>query len=195
MIKEGEPIRDIAIAFPSQYIRYSKGIEKLAALTRIVHRDPNVDPIVHWWYGPTGVGKSRKAYETWPTAYRKMNGNHWWDHYAGEKTVVIDDYRASMVPFNLLLNYLDRYPMTVEVKGHSCPLSANVFVITTPKRPEVTWHKQTDEALNQLIRRCTHIVRFDPDGTEHVEKSPDVAYQMLSKAEVDALIEPPIIFN
>jgi hypothetical protein len=189
MIAEGQSVRDVATAFPTQYIKFAKGIEKLHAITRFEHRDPAVPVTVHWWFGPSGVGKSRKAYEKFPKAYRKMMGNAWWDGYAGEKVVVMDDYRASMVRFSLLLNWLDRYPCTVEAKGTSFPLSAVVFVLTTTQRPEVIWHKQTDENIYQLVRRCTEIVEFSSEG-ETILKNDSTTYVQLTKAEVEEKFFP-----
>jgi hypothetical protein len=42
----------------------------------------------HW--GVTGAGKSRQARDRFPDAYIKSN-NVWWDGYAGEETVIIDE--------------------------------------------------------------------------------------------------------
>jgi hypothetical protein len=67
--------------------------------------------------------KSRKAFGEYPDAYIKMN-NKWWDGYANEKTVIMDDYRASLCTFQDLLRILDRYPLRVELKGACAQLSA-----------------------------------------------------------------------
>ncbi len=186
-IKDGNSIRTIADEFPSQFIRYSKGIKELTALTQYVPRSPAVDPVVHWWFGPTGVGKSRKAYETFPDAYVKMSGNKWWDGYEGHKHVIFDDYRSNMGPFSELLRVLDRYPHRVEGKGTSCELSANVFVITTTVRPEECWHSRTDEALEQLLRRITNILQFHADGSTTTLKDTLTCYDPLSRDQLNIL--------
>jgi len=187
MITKGESLEAIASLNPSEYIRYHGGIKAFHLLTNSKVRNTGVDPIVHWWFGPTGVGKSRKAFETYgAAAYVKMN-DKWWDGYVGQETVIFDDYRSSLCPFHILLRILDRYPYRVEVKGGSIELSATVFVITTTSRPEVIWHSRTEEAINQLLRRVTNIVEFTTNGEERVLKSPTTPYTPLSKEEIQLL--------
>lgn len=168
-IEKGESILDIACSNPGTYIKFHSGIKALNAIMKCKPRDPCVAPTVYWWFGPTGVGKSRKAFESFPEAYVKMNST-WWDGYEGQTTVIIDDYRPSLCTFQELLRVLDRYPMRIQMKGSSCELSATHFVISTTQRPEVLWHGRTEEALNQLLRRITHIVEFKLEGNVHSQK-------------------------
>lgn len=171
-------IDDIVQTSPDLFVLHHKGLTALRAHL-IKPRDASVQPVVHWWFGPTGTGKSRRARELYPTAYWKMGGNKWWDGYEGEVEVIIDDYRTSFSTFEYLLNMLDRYPMRVEYKGGSVNLAALTFVITTPKRPELTWSMRTDEALNQLIRRITDITEFLPNGEQKIWKDQETPYVMV----------------
>jgi len=184
----GKHIADIVLDHPSEFIKYHGGIKALHTILNSKPRDIAVDPVVYWWFGPTGVGKSKKAYADWPDAYRKMN-NKWWDGYLGQSVVILDDYRPSLCTFQELLRILDRYPMRVEMKGSSIELSASVFVITTTSRPEVIWNGRTEEALDQLLRRITHIAEFSGDGVMEILKSPDVRYHVLPLVE-RGVVEP-----
>ncbi len=102
----------------------------------------------------------------------------------------MDDYRTGMCPFSDLLTILDRYPLIVEGKNTNSNLSALVYVITTPYRPEVTWHSRTPELLNQLIRRITHIISFDMAWPREEEpgmtylKDPGTPYEMMTPEQV-----------
>jgi len=183
------PLSEIADAFPSQFIRYHRGISTLQRLHHSHHRKPSDPVTVEWWFGPTGTGKSRDAFTKYPEAYVKMN-NKWWDGYLGEEIVILDDYRPSLCTFQELLRILDRYPMRVEVKGDSMPLSATHFVITTSKRPEVIWAGRTEEALNQLLRRISIIVEYDNTGTKTLKDATTV-YIPLAPASHAECFYPP----
>lgn len=49
-----------------------------------------------WHWGPTGTGKSMHVRSTYPDAYIKGN-NIWWDGYAGEKEVIIEEFGPKQV--------------------------------------------------------------------------------------------------
>lgn len=193
-IANGESLYQVAIDNPTEFIRYHGGIKAYHSVIHSSPRDSAVPITVHWWFGPTGVGKSRKAFETYgQEAYVKMDDN-WWDGYEGQSTVIFDDYRPGLMPFSSLLRVLDRYPYRVRIKGTSTELSATCFVLTTTSRPEVLWHSRTEEKLAQLLRRLTTIVEFSASGEERILKSPEFPYVPLSREEIDHLIPHPLPF-
>lgn len=175
-VAAGTDMSDIAANFPSQFIRYHHGIQALATITKAKHRCKDNPVSVHWWFGPTGTGKSRTAFEKYPDAYIKMNCK-WWDGYLGQSTVIMDDYRPSMCLFSELLRILDRYPHRVEAKGTSVPLSATCFVITTTSRPEVLWSGRTEEDVGQLLRRIGTVIEFKEDGSQTILKDENTMYE------------------
>lgn len=181
-IDEGTSMRDVASQYPSDFMRYARGIQAYQAATLAHPRSAAQEVTVLWWFGPTGTGKSRTAFERYPDSYVKMPTNKWWDGYVNQTQVIMDDYRPAMCPFSELLRILDRYPMKVEMKGSSIDLSATTFIITTCQRPEVLWNGKTEEQVNQLIRRITEIVEYNPDGTQTIWKNSSIPYVL---TEVD----------
>lgn len=118
-------------------------------------------PEVRWYYGPSGTGKTRSAYEEYPDAYMAMDTGSWWEGYDAHEVVIIDDMRKDFLKFHQLLKLLDRYPYRVEVKGGSRQFLAKTIIITSCYSPEEMWENKTDENLTQLKRRIDEIKYFD----------------------------------
>lgn len=157
-IKSGQSAEQIFDQFGEQYLKYYKGIERAIGF---FSKRRTWKTTVHWFYGPTGTGKTRTAFENCPLAYFKSASNHWWDGYHGQETVIIDDYRADFCKFSALLRLFDRYPLSVEVKGGTVEFLAKDIYITTPHSPERTWASRTNEEIGQLTRRIEDIQNFE----------------------------------
>jgi hypothetical protein len=162
----GESVSTIAAEQPEVYVKYSRGLDSLAARTS---RGRDFKTRVLWFWGPTGSGKSREAFEKYPDAYWKEGTTKWWDGYDGVGDVIVDDYRRDLCTFAQLLRLFDRYPVIVETKGGSLNFRPRTIVITTPKDPRATWEGRTSEDIAQLIRRIDEIREFRPD---HVPEFP-----------------------
>lgn len=116
-------------------------------------------PEVYWFYGPTGSGKTRKAFELCEDPWISDQGLRWWDGYDGHEDVIIDDFRKDFCKFHELLRILDRYPYRVEVRGGSRQLLARRIFITSLYSPEETYHMRED--IGALTRRITEVRRFE----------------------------------
>jgi len=162
-IISGSPMDVVAQAHPEVFVKYSTGLIRLAALSQ-----PKRDfkTIVHWFYGPTGSGKSHAAREEGMALspdrdlFYKMGGNSWWCGYDSNPVVIIDDYRRDLCPFHELLRLMDKYPCSVQVKGATVQFFARHLFITTPKSPRDTWEGRSDEDIQQLLRRIEHVVHY-----------------------------------
>lgn len=162
-LSSGVGTATIAQDHPASYIMYTRGILSFAQLhiPRRTHKS-----IVYWYWGPTGTGKTRAAFEESPDAYWKSSAHHWWDGYDGLSDVIIDDYRCSFSTFNELLRLLDRYPYQAQVKASTIQVNAKRIFITAPKPPEEMWASRTEEDLAQLTRRIENVKYFAPVGEE-----------------------------
>lgn len=136
------------------------------------------DIIVKWFWGPTGSGKTRAAYEETGNdddTYTCNGTSQWWDGYDGHSKVIIDDYRRDFCKFHELLKILDRYSYRVPVKGGYLPFNGRIIYITTPHSIADTWANRTEEDLAQLKRRVTEEREFSTSG----DHSPEVGDQRL----------------
>lgn len=142
------------------------------------YHEPKRDwkPHVIWYWGPTGSGKTRRAWEeakglgeTWQSS----GSLKWWQGYDGHENVILDDFRGDFCPLHMLLNILDRYPFSVEYKGGSRQLLAKRIWITCPYPPQAIYQDRADrgEDIKQLLRRIDkieHIPASTVLDTDHV---------------------------
>lgn len=160
-IRGGGSILDIASEFPSAYIRYSRGIERLANLIGPRRKvDWEMRVIVLW--GDSGSGKTHLAKEWFPDAYDWMpqRGNQiWWDGYNGETAILINEF-ANNFQFHYALRILDEPGIRVETKGGTVNLYAKTIVLTSMDSPTKWWPGVTENRY-ALYRRITECYRFD----------------------------------
>jgi len=151
LVKGGAGMKDIVeVANSFQAIRMAEVYLKYNEIQR------DWAPEVHWLWGPTGSGKTRKAVEMAGADYWISARNlKWWEGYDAHKTVIIDDFRKDFCTFHELLRILDRYPYRLEVKGASRQLLAKVIIITSCYPPDQVY--ETREDVAQLLRRINFI--------------------------------------
>lgn len=113
---------------------------------------------VYW--GDTGSGKSRRAWEEASfDAFPKDPNTKFWDGYSGHRSVVIDEFRGA-ISISHLLRWLDRYPVIVEVKGSSSVLVADTFWFTSNLDPRLWYPDLDNETQSALMRRFTEVIHF-----------------------------------
>lgn len=107
--------------------------------------------VVYW--GPTGVGKSRRAWnEAGIEAYPKDPCTKFWCGYRDQQHVVLDEFRGQ-IGISHVLRWFDRYPCLVELKGSSVVLRASRIWITSNLDPR-DWYPDLDQAtIDALLRR------------------------------------------
>lgn len=117
-------------------------------------------PEVHWFYGETGTGKSRKArYILGDDVYTKNEASKWWNGYDGHADVIIDDFRDSWWSLTEMLRLLDRYECKIETKGGMRQFRPRRIIVTSAIAPSACY-QNTGESIKQLIRRIDRVEQF-----------------------------------
>jgi len=130
----GDPEELIAQDHFGSWVRYHRGFREYKRLRQLYEvRTWKMEIICY--IGPSGTGKSRKAFETYPQAYWGPKGK-WWDGYCGQETVVVDEMYGHRFSFSELLQLLDRYPFQVETKGGVVQFTSRRIVFTSNQDPQ-----------------------------------------------------------
>jgi len=154
-IMEGKKVDDIALENPNIFHQYGRTLNKLEDLAmRKKFRTEMTAGI--WYWGPTGVGKSHKAFEgfTPETHYVWPKDGHWWDAYTQQDIVIINDFRGE-IPYNDLLQMVDKWPYFVRRRGREpIPFISKKIIITSSLPPEEIYkHRNAEDRIEQLLRR------------------------------------------
>lgn len=168
-----------------------KHVKELAALVERP-RPVNTDLKINWYWGPTGTGKTRRAYyeacKKSDKVYLKSTNSKWFDGYDSHEYIIFDDLRSSWFEYSYLLKLLDIYPTQVECKGSSRQWMAKEIWVTSPFHPRDMYsgmqeRDQTHDSIQQLIRRV-HVVEHmpmtpfgcwkEPVEGDEVTKEPDL---------------------
>lgn len=171
-IIETRGLDDAIEANPATYVRYARGISAYVShllrqrFGRIFRR---VDVCVLW--GEAGVGKTRCVYgRTEFHVYRLFSMSpEWWDHYAGEDAILLDDFYGQ-IPIGRMLHILDGHPLIIPYKGGSTYAGYTKVYITSNK-PPAEWYPGVEHsnprvwrAFQRRITTVQEVRRIEPQG-------------------------------
>lgn len=146
---------DIMMDSPMVYHQYGRTLDKLEDLRMSkVYRTEMTT--CDWYCGSTGIGKSHWAFKNFhpDTHYVLPNDKGWWDNYKQQETVIINDFRGS-IPYNELLQMIDKWPYQVKRRGRApLPFTSKRVIITSSLCPEEVYHnREKEDSIEQLLRR------------------------------------------
>ncbi len=138
IVDRHEPLRRIATSFPSQWIRYHRGIESLQCRVW-ENKERDFEKMV-LYEGPTGQGKTHACRKLYPDAFWAWESEQaWMDRYDGETTIVLDEFMGSF-PLRFMLQLCSEAPLLMPIKGGFVSCRATTVVFTS----------------NLSIRNCYH---------------------------------------
>lgn len=176
-IKRGATLAQIAEDYPTQLVKYHRGLQVFADLVNPTPgRTAGTRTYVTLYLGPPGCGKTQAVCrDSDPGAYWKPNGK-WWDGYGGQSHVVMDDFSGASLPYSDFKRVVDRYPFRVEFKGGSRELTSTHFFLTSCSMPDRWWNADTvkDFKFNEISRRIYKLLVWVPEDNtfEQFEHEP-----------------------
>lgn len=147
LLKEGKSMSEVAEAHPETYVKFGRGLRELKLVLDKPYTPAGLRGV--WLWGPPGTGKSRRARLEYPGAYLKPQSK-WFDGYAGEKAVILDDLDISSLGHYLKI-WADRYACTGETKGGTVNLQHDVIIVTSNYSIDTLWREDT--VMAEAIKR------------------------------------------
>lgn len=151
----GKKVDDIIMENPILGHQYGRTLDRLDDINSR-NRSRTAMTTCEWIYGPTGSGKSHKAFEGYDeeTHFLWTDDNGWWDGYNGQEIVIMNDYRGT-IPYNVLLQLIDKWPMKVRRRNREpMPFVSKHIIITSSLPPDKIYkHRDAEDSLEQLLRR------------------------------------------
>lgn len=152
--KDGHSLEWMYLHHGTQAIKHVQGYH-------MARKAPHLERKVYWFHGDSGSGKTRAAYDlagdndVYITSGNA--GSFFLDGYWAEKYVIFDDFRPTDLRLNQLLRYLDRYPVSINIKYGRAPYLAEHIIITSDRPPSGYYHGKD---LAQVERRIHEIREF-----------------------------------
>lgn len=155
VVNETQSMKEVVMVAKSY-----QAIKVAEAILKYTEKPRNWKPEVFWFFGATGTGKSKLAYEMLgEDCYTCLSTGRWFDGYDAHENVLIDDMRKDFMKFHELLRLLDRYAMRIETKGGTRQFVARRIIITSAFHPRTMF--ETREDINQLLRRIDEVRVFE----------------------------------
>jgi len=134
--------------------------------------------IVYWFWGAPGTGKSKKAHYLANKLCEKTCTNFSITQsgfclgYEGQDGIIIDDFDEKKFDYRWILNFLDRYPMILNVKNGEINMAARIVFITC-EWPHTKVYKNCGDRT-AWNRRITYTEKFEPVGRPSRRSVPEV---------------------
>jgi len=133
-------------------------------------------PELIWITGPSGVGKSRMAWQIcgYENTYVKNSLSKWFDGYDGHENLILDDMKPLTdrddIVVMFLLALFDVNPIRVETKGSSRQFMSSRIVITSIYEPCQILRNFVGEDPFQVVRRVSRIIRLTKKGQTELNR-------------------------
>jgi len=172
--KEGKPLREIAAANPSDWIRYHQGITSLHEM--LAPKPPasrDVEVMVLW--GPTGVGKTHRVLnnadlESAGGIFKVKPGRDPWGQYRGEKAVFFDEFNWEKWTVYEMNEFLDKWRCPLDCRYHNKFAEWTRVIICANSNPMTWWPNASQPVIDAFRRRlgagCRYVTHKEQDITE-----------------------------
>ncbi|CAB9525454.1 Replication-associated protein [Seminavis robusta] len=154
-VEEGKSLLEVSKIHPASYVRNYRGLANLQALNTKPYEHETARGVYYW--GPPGTGKSHTARSLCPESLYIKPQSKWWDGYASESHVLLDDMDGNFLGHYLKI-WADKYACTGEIKGGMVKLSHTTFIITSNYSIDSLW--KDDPVMAAAIKRRFKVIHM-----------------------------------
>lgn len=172
MIDDGKEMKEVAQQHFGSYCRYYKGFEKYQRMVQ-PKRDWKTRVIVLW--GDAGTGKTRAAHELGGEII-SVTQSGFVQGYSNQEVVIFDDFEGG-IQREVFMQMMDRYRMTVNIKGAEAEWNPKTIVITSNKSP-YDWGYKIDAAFK---RRLDKVVKYYKDDQGQCQTHVQIDTEVLTQ--------------
>lgn len=132
MIKGGASDAEILDANPEYFNQIDRMDKVRQTILQEQYRDKERTLETVYIFGKTGAGKTRHVLDKhgYKGVYRVTNYKHPFDAYKSEDVIVFEEFRSSL-PVSDMLNYLDRYPLSLPCRyNDKTACYTKVYILT-----------------------------------------------------------------
>ena len=163
VLEKGLSADEIFLQVPES-ARMTSFVERLVAARERAQNSAPREVEVMWLYGPPGTGKTSLAVDIGgDDFYRVTDYSHPFDSYAGEKTLILDEFDGSM-PLSLVLNILDVWPMMLPARYVDRVAAYSKVVLVSNEAPWSFYSWAAASQRQALARRINTIMYVDASG-------------------------------
>lgn len=153
LLRRGFSIHSVATEYPGTFIQYHRGF---GALVEELKEAKVEEREVYILWGPTGTGKSHRAWTKYPDAY-PLDTFKWWDGYRGHETVICDEFQSIQIPITSFLRICDKWKCRLPIKGGYTNKKWKRLILTSNTSPH-HWGWDggaTESQMDAFWRRIT----------------------------------------
>ncbi len=190
MLDSGASMGDVARAAPELFVKMYRGFQEYALRTN--NHPRTFRSAVIWRWGKYGTGKSWFVKNKHAgNLYIKEPAHKWWNGYAGQEAVLIDDFDATdgfwrtKEGLRTLLRLIDEGPCQVEFKGGMMEFNSRFIYITSEHHPSTYWSgNELDQVLSRIASVTECVEDHRKDRTSSAAEALRVAEELYARTRM-----------
>lgn len=176
-IDSGASFRTIATSHPIEWIKYNKGLQSYATVTK-EPEDIRTDlrqVSVEILFGPTNTGKTFRTFHKYKgECYFVKPGRDPWGNYEYEPIIIFDEFDPEQWSIQKMNDICDVYPCKLDCRYQDKFLAATKVIIIANSHPHQWWFLARRALQNAFFRRitCAYNITKRKDDPEWTEEQP-----------------------